>query len=229
MSFMDLFSDKNEQKAADALKAGFQTGKTDAYGEIDKGVASANTDYAAALGLYQPLADTYGKGSSMYADALGLGGADGNARATSAYQTGPGYQFSLDQALQAVERRAGAQGQLGSGQTGIDTINTAHGIANQDYGNWLERLSGYDGKALGAADSQANIYGGMAGMDYNAGNAKAGYGWNAATGQAQAQAGYEAGKDQTGANIIGAALGGVSSAAKMFSGGGFTQPTGLMY
>lgn len=216
---MDLFSDKNEQKAADALKAGFQTGKTDAYGEIDKGVAGANKDYASALGGYSDLSDTFNNGSTMYANALGLNGADGNAAATSAYQTGPGYQFSVDQALQAVERRAGAQGQLGSGQTGIDTINTAYGIADQDYGAWLDRLGGYDAKALGTADSKANIYGNMAGMDYGAGTAKAGYGWNAATGQANAQAGYEAGKDQTGANIIGAALGGLSSAGKIFGGG----------
>jgi hypothetical protein len=219
MGLMDLFSDKNEQKAADALKAGFQTGKKDAYGEIDKGLAGANQDYASALGGYAGLSDTFNKGSTMYANALGLNGADGNAAATGAYQTGPGYQFSVDQALQAVERRAGAQGQLGSGQTGIDTINQAYGIANKDYGSWLDRLGGYDAKALGTADSKANIYGDMAGMDYGAGTAKAGYGWNAATGQANAQAGFEAGKDQTGANIIGAALGGLSSAGKIFGGG----------
>jgi hypothetical protein len=228
MSLLDLFSDKNEQKAADALKAGYQTGKKDAYGAIDKGVSGANEDYAAALGLYQPLAQTFSKGSQTYADALGLNGADGNARATSAYQTGPGYQFALDQALQAVNRGASAQGQLGSGQTSLDTMKAAYGLADQDYGNWLERLSGYDGKALGTANSQSNIYGGMAGMDYNAGTAKAGYGWNAATGAAGAEADFQKGKDQTGANIIGAALGAGKSLAGMFTGG-FTQPTGLMY
>ena len=216
MSLLDLFSDNNEQKAADALKAGYQTGKKDAYGAIDKGVSGANEDYAAALGLYGNISNTFNNGSMMYANALGLNGASGNAAAQGAFTAGPGYQFSLDQALQAVERRAGAQGRLGSGQTGIDTINTAHGIANQEYGNWLERLSGYDGKALGAADSQSGIYGNMAGTDFNAGMAKAGYGWDAATGAAGAEAGYQAGKDQSGANIIGAALGGLSSAATLF-------------
>lgn len=215
MGLFDLFSDKNEQKAADALKAGYNTARDDAYGQIDKGVAGANTDYAKALGLYDGLSENFGKGSDMYANALGLNGADGNAAAQGAFTTGPGYQFSLDQALQAVERRAGAQGRLGSGQTGIDTINTAHGIANQEYGSWLDRLSGYDGKALGAADSKAGIYGGMAGMDYDAGMAKAGYGWNAATGIAGAESDFQKGKDATGANIIGAALGGVKTLAGM--------------
>jgi hypothetical protein len=216
MGLMDLFSDKNEQKAADALKAGFQTGKKDAYGEIDKGLAGANSDYASALGLYGGLTDTYGKGVNMYADALGLNGAAGNANATGAYQAGPGYQYATDQAIQALERRAGAQGQLGSGQTNLDTLGAVYGLADQDYGNWLDRLSGYNGLASGNADSQAGIYGDKAAMGYNAGTAKAGYGWNAATGQAGADADFQKGKDQTGANIIGAALGGVSSAAKLF-------------
>lgn len=216
MGLFDLFSDKNEQKAADALKAGYQTGKKDAYGAIDTGVSNANADYASALGGYSGLSDTFNKGSTMYANALGLNGAEGNAAATGAYTTGPGYQFAVDQALQAVERRAGAQGRLGSGQTGIDTINIAYGIANQDYGAWLDRLGGYDNKALGTADSKANIYGNMANTDYNAGTAKAGYGWNAATGQAGAEADFQKGKDATGANIIGAALGGAKTLAGMF-------------
>lgn len=207
MGLLDLFSDKNEQKAADALKAGYQTGKKDAYGAIDTGVSNANTDYASALGLYQPLSDTYNKGVSLYADALGLNGSAGNANATGAYQAGPGYQYATDQAIQALERRAGAQGRLGSGQTGLDTLGAVYGLANQGYGSWLDRLGGYNTLAGQAADSQANIYGNMANTDYNAGTAKAGYGWNAATGAAGAEADFQKGKDQTGANIIGAALG----------------------
>jgi hypothetical protein len=215
MGLLDLFSDKNEKAAADALKAGYQTGKKDAYGAIDTGVSNANTDYASALGLYQPLSSTYNKGVSLYADALGLNGSAGNANAT-------------DQAIQALERRAGAQGRLGSGQTGLDTLSTVYGLANQDYGSWLDRLSGYNGLAGQAADSQANIYGNMANTDYNAGTAKANYGWNAATGAAGAEADFQKSKDQSGANIIGAALGVGKSLTGMI-GGGFSGPTGLMY
>ncbi|WP_336802504.1 hypothetical protein [Kaistia sp. MMO-174] len=207
MGLLDLFSDKNEKAAADALKQGYKNAKNESYNQIDTGVANANQDYSSALGLYSGLSDTFNKGVGLYADALGLNGADGNARATSSYQAGPGYQYATDQALQALERRAAAQGQLGSGQTGLDTINAVYGLANQDYGSWLDRLSGYNTYAGQAADSQANIYGSMAGLDANAGAAKAGYGWQAINGAAQAQADYEKGKDQTGANIIGSALG----------------------
>lgn len=219
MGLLDLFSDKNEKKAADLQSQGYKDAKKESYGQIDAGVSNANQDLNTALGLYGPLTSTYSKGVNMYADALGLNGSAGNANATSAYQAGPGYQYATDQAIQALERRAGAQGRLGSGQTGLDTLGAVYGLANQDYGNWLDRLSGYNGLAGQAADSQANIYSNMAGMDYGAGTAKAGYGWNAATGAANAQAGYEAGKDATGANIIGTALGGLSSASKIFGFG----------
>lgn len=220
MALWDLFSDKNEEQAAKALKEGYNKAKTDAYGQIDTGLAGANADYASALGLYGGLTDTYNRGSTMYANALGLNGADGNAAATSAYQAGPGYQYATDQAIQGLERRAAAQGRLGSGQTGLDTLSAVYGLANQDYGSWLDRLSGYDSKALGAADSQAGIYGAKAGMGYDAGTTKAGYGWNAATGAAGAQADFLKGKDQTGANIIGAALGAGKSLLGGFGGTG---------
>ncbi len=220
MGLLDLFSDKNEEEAAKALKKGYETAKTDAYGQIDAGLAGANADYASALGLYGGLSDTYNRGSTMYANALGLNGADGNAAAVGAYQAGPGYQWATDQAIQGLERRAAAQGRLGSGQTGLDTLSAVYGLANQDYGSWLDRLSGYDSKALGAADSQAGIYGAKAGMGYDAGTTKAGYGWNAATGAAGAQADFLKGKDQTGANIIGAALGAGKSLLGGFGGTG---------
>lgn len=231
MGLFDLFSDKNEEAAAKALKQGYEKGQTEAYGQIDTGVGKANEDYASALGLYAPLSETYGKGVSMYANALGLNGAEGNAAATGAYQTGPGYQFATDSAIQALERRAGAQGRLGSGQTGLDTLGAVYGLANQDYGSWLDRLSGYNGLAGQAADSQANIYGNMAGMDANAGSAKAGYGWNAITGAAGAEADFQKGKDQTGANIIGAALGAGKTITGFMGGGGGggLVPTGLMF
>lgn len=228
MGLLDLFSDKNEKKAADLTSQGYKNAQKETYGQIDTGVANANADYASALGLYSPLSSTYNNGVTMYANALGLNGADGTSAAQSAYSASPGYQYALDQALQAVNRTASAQGQLGSGQTGLDTIKAAYGLANQDYGSWLDRLSGYNTLAGQAADSQANIYGNMASTDYNAGTTKAGYGWNAINGAAQAQAQYEAGKDQTGANIIGSALG-IGKTLLGGFGGGFSGPTGLMY
>lgn len=82
------------------------------------------------------------KGSDAYENALGLNGAGGSAAARRMFQASPGYGFSMDQGLQALERRAGAQGRLQSGQTGIDTMRFATGLADQEWDDWLKRLQG---------------------------------------------------------------------------------------
>jgi len=92
--------------------------------------------------LYRPLQALGEKATNLYSDSLGVNGAEGNARASSAFTTGPGYQFNMDQGLQALERRAAAQGRLQSGQTGIDTLGFAQGLASQEYGGWQDRVAG---------------------------------------------------------------------------------------
>lgn len=115
-------------------------------GYIDQGQNKATGYLQQAGDLWKPFAQA-GQGHAtnalgMYSNALGLGGADGTAAAQNAFQAGPGYQFAMDQGLQALERRAAAQGRLQSGQTGIDTMNFAQGLANQEYGNWMNNLQG---------------------------------------------------------------------------------------
>lgn len=93
-------------------------------------------------------------GAGLYADSLGLNGAEGNARATSAFQTAPGYQFGMDQGLQALERNASKYGRSNSGNTDLDLMRYATGYANDAYGNWQNQLSGYNGmygQGVGAA------------------------------------------------------------------------------
>lgn len=127
---------------------------------LSQGTAAIDTGHDEAQGylggvgdIWKNLADESGglSGLGLYGDALGVNGAAGNARATSAFQTSPGYDFALNQGLDALERRAGAQGRLSSGQTGLDTLSFAHGLADQDYNNWLSGLSDFSGK-------QGNIY-----------------------------------------------------------------------
>lgn len=84
-------------------------------------------------------------GANAYADALGLNGPEGNANAVAGFKTGPGYDFMMDQGLQALERRASAQGNLQSGETGLDTLRFATGLAGQEWGGYLDRLQPYNG------------------------------------------------------------------------------------
>jgi len=58
------------------------------------------------------------------------------------YEASPGYQYLMDESLRQLQRGSAAQGLLESGSTQRDLLRTAQGLAQQDYGNWWNRLSG---------------------------------------------------------------------------------------
>src|SRR6185312_9706220 len=122
-----LFGGNEAKKAANRNNALLDTYNTQGNQYIDQG-SNAASGYLGGVGdIWKNLADESGglSGLGLYGDALGVNGAEGNARATSAFQTSPGYDFALNQGLDALERRAGAQGRLSSGQTGLDTLSFA--------------------------------------------------------------------------------------------------------
>lgn len=96
-------------------------------------------------------------GANLYADAQGINGPDGNARAVGAFQAGPGYQFALDQGMQALTRGASAGGMLASGNTLTAAQQYGQGLANQEYGGWLGRLAGYNGQEQAGLENQAAL------------------------------------------------------------------------
>lgn len=118
----------------------------------------------AARGAFDPLTAKYGAGTDLYLDSLGVNGAEGNQRAVDAFQTAPGYDFAMNQGLDAIDRRAASRGMLASGNTNLDTINYATGVANQEYGNWQNRLGGLVSPEMAAASGVAGIETGRAGL-----------------------------------------------------------------
>lgn len=102
-------------------------------------------------------------GQGILRDVLGLGGADGSARAMSAFHgANPGYQFQMDQGLDALDRRAASRGMLSSGNTNLDTLNYSQGLADQSFGDWFDRLMGgidRQSSALGDLTTQAGQVG----------------------------------------------------------------------
>lgn len=72
------------------------------------------------------------------------------------FQATPGYQFQFDQGTAAVNALAGARGGLNSGRTLQDLTTFGQGIANQEYNNYLNRLTGMSGSGQAAAGAQAN-------------------------------------------------------------------------
>lgn len=131
--------DPTIQAAQDNKTATTNFGTT-ANNLIDTGATQAGGDLSALQSQYAPLAAGADAKGALYSDALGLNGAAGNATATSAYQAAPGYQYNLDQGLQALDRGAAAHGMSDSGNWNADTLNYAEGQANQGYNQWLSNL-----------------------------------------------------------------------------------------
>lgn len=84
-----------------------------------------------------------GAGADMFANAMGLNGAAGNAAAAAAYQASPGYQWSIDRALDAMLRGASASGMLASGNTLAAATELGQNLASQEYGAWRGALAPY--------------------------------------------------------------------------------------
>jgi hypothetical protein len=169
MSFLgDLFGGGAERRAADANRALADTYQTKGTDYINSGYNTARGDLNNALSAYTPLSDLakkYGAGTGLYLDALGANGPTGNSRATAAFQSGPGYDFTLNSGIDALNRRRAAAGMLDSGNSDLDAIKFGTGLADQTYGDWLTRLGGLVNPELsatsGAATGQAGVYGGL--------------------------------------------------------------------
>lgn len=102
--------------------------------------------------------------------------------AMSDYQQDPGYQFRLDQGMNALERSAAARGNLLSGGTLKGLTNYAQGMASQEYGNaanrYNENQSNYYNRlaALAGIGQQAANQGNALGANYASNASEAMYG-----------------------------------------------------
>lgn len=237
MGLLDPFSDSNEKQAANTVKRGYDRGFRDAKKNLNKGFKGLKKDYARALdtigtgadtslGYFEPYADAAAPAAGMYSDALGLNGAGGNARAETAFKVSPGYEFRVNQGLDALDRRAASRGMLASGNNQIDTLDYAGGLASQEYGGWLDRLAGQQEFGANVAGQQAGITTDAAtrraAVQTGRGDVKLGMGERFADlsyatrlGKAGVKADYLAGKDTSGSNIIGAATGAASLGARL--------------
>lgn len=197
MSIGNLFSDGNERQAANVEKGGYKRGFKFARQQYKRGFKGLANDYADAKGEF-----------GTYADALGLNGDEGNTRAVDTFHTSPGYDFRLDEGLKAIDRTAASRGMLGSGNTAIDTLKYAGDLADNEYGGWMDRLEGLGTK--------------QAAIDTGLGDARYGYkshigdlGYATKLGMAGVKANYLRGKDQSGANAVGAITGVASLGSKL--------------
>ena len=217
--FDSLFTNEDSVNAATAANAGIKKGLNNATGAINKGVKSYN-EYAGQAGAkFDPFVKTGTAGNTMFGNALGLNGAEGNAAAVGAFQAGPGYDFQMDQGLQALDRGAASRGLLSSGNLIQAEQKFGSDLANQEYQKWVANLLEASKSGQTAAGSQAAILTGQGQTGYDAGKTKGQLEYTAATGIGNNLAGAELANQQASQNIFGAITGGLNLAGKVMGMG----------
>lgn len=142
----------------------------------------------------------------------------------SGFKVDPGYQFRLDQGMQAQDRGAAARGGLYSGGHQADLANFNQGLASQEYGNYYQRLMGLAGlgqnSAVGAGQMGQQNANAISGLYGQIGNAQAGAATNSANAWSNAASGL--------AGLAGQYMGARSSSYQQPSTGsyGAFTPTG---
>ncbi len=147
------------KRAAEENMARWRDTENRGMGYLNEGLAGSNKAIDSAKSAYQPLgelAKKYGAGTSLYLDSLGANGADGTQRARDAFQAGPGYQYSVDQSLDGIMRKANAMGGLAGGNTLTALSDRAGQMANQEFGNWQSNLQGLINPELSATGGFAS-------------------------------------------------------------------------
>jgi len=161
MGLFDIFSNDKAEEAAAQRNAGLQQGYDALSTQFGQGRDALTSSYGKAGDLYTGLLASTGAGAGAYGDASGANGAAGYDRARSNFQQNPGYQFQMDQGLQALQRTHSAAGNLNSGNADADTLKYATGLANQSYGGYLAGLQPYLGGQQAATAGAAGVQTGL--------------------------------------------------------------------
>ena len=130
--------------AAGVTAAGAIAGSAIQAGATKSAQSSANAAQAAALEQSRSdLAPYNTQGALATTDASNLLGLNGPAAASTAmgnFQQSPGYQWSFDQGMRAVDAGAAAKGLLHSGATLKAEQTFGTGLADQEFSNYYNRL-----------------------------------------------------------------------------------------
>lgn len=113
-----------------ALVKGYQSGNVPM--QTQSGTDSLKNFFN--TGMYQLLFNG-GANANGYNASL-----DPNASVQQRFQQSPGYQFALNQGIQALDANAAAKGMALSGNQLQNVNNYAQGVANQDFGNYLNNV-----------------------------------------------------------------------------------------
>jgi hypothetical protein len=152
-----------------------------------QGFLSGGADQAAtylnnALTPWNQLSGIGMQGIQSYGDLIGLNpGID----QTELLRNTPGYQWQMDQGLDAINRLANSRGELSGGGNTQDLLKYSQGLADQTYQQAVQNRTPYFGMAENAAAGQASVNAQLSGLydrlsQNQAGLAQWGGGLNAA-------------------------------------------------
>lgn len=142
---------------AGAMSSGSVSDATSKANAISQAtIDEARGNYGTGKANYQPYIDQGTTGLNTYADILGVNGTDAQNAAKSTFTASPGYQYSLEQGLRGVDAGAASKGMLRSGATIKAEQTLGNNLANQDFSNYLTRLSTLAGYGLSGAQGQTN-------------------------------------------------------------------------
>jgi hypothetical protein len=138
--------------AGSALQSG-AAGKASAQAQRDLQlvVPQLQQNYNTAVSGFQPFEDVSKLSLADQQDLLGLNGPDAATAAMSKFQTSPGYQFSMDQGMRAIDAGAASKGLLHSGATIKAEQTFGTGLADQEFSNYFGRLNSLSNMGLTAA------------------------------------------------------------------------------
>jgi hypothetical protein len=144
---------RGETKGIEAIQGAVEQGRTDLTGGKEE-----------ALGYYEPLAQAAGKGSELYGNFYGLGGAEGQQQAQENWQGSPLYQAMVGEGSlgqQALNRQAAARG---NPYNGADTLQYQGQLAGRYLNDYTAGLRPYLDQGMNIANNQANIAYGTGGQ-----------------------------------------------------------------
>ena len=143
--------------ASTAVGIGSQLAKS---GAVSGGQGQANAAIEQGLGTatnqLSPWATTGQPANQQQSDLLGLNGQPAADAAMSTFQASPGYAYQVQQGLRGVDAGAASQGILRSGATIKAEETLGSNLANQDFGDYWNRLQQLSGSGLQAATGISN-------------------------------------------------------------------------
>lgn len=144
MGFFDDWFGGSGAEAADKANRAYQDWMNKSIGTYNQFWQQGRGDvlgmYNQGLGFLNPYMKAGQEALGDYQATLGEGGGMAGQNMVNKFKQSPGYQFQMQQGLNAINRSAAARGLAGGGGTSKALQEYGQGLANQEYGQYQNRL-----------------------------------------------------------------------------------------